>query len=192
MPKGLHRYYGSGDLHFITCSCYHREPWGAGPPCCFSLSLTRGEAAPPLRFCKGGYLRTQPNEPMRGLSSPQAATRCQVPDPILVDMISKVLRVPLANRRHTGPQISIRDCVECTATHPSKNEGWDSRFEGRGTPNPRELVERRASAQQKPTGTIARTIAEKILVGERGFEPPTPWSRTRFKRLLKSVGIRCF
>jgi putative transposase len=27
MPKGLHRYYGSGDLHFIPCSCYHREPW---------------------------------------------------------------------------------------------------------------------------------------------------------------------
>jgi putative transposase len=27
MPKGLRRYYGAGDLHFITCSCYHRKPW---------------------------------------------------------------------------------------------------------------------------------------------------------------------
>ena len=27
----------------------------------------------------------------------------------------------------------------------------------------------------------------KRLVGERGFEPPTPWSRTRFRPLLKSV-----
>jgi len=27
MPKGLRRYYGSGDLHFITCSCYQRKPW---------------------------------------------------------------------------------------------------------------------------------------------------------------------
>ena len=27
------------------------------------------------------------------------------------------------------------------------------------------------------------------MVGERGFEPPTPWSRTRFKLLLKSVEI---
>ena len=27
MPKGLRRYYGSGDLHFITCSCYQRRPW---------------------------------------------------------------------------------------------------------------------------------------------------------------------
>ena len=29
----------------------------------------------------------------------------------------------------------------------------------------------------------------KILVGERGFEPPTPWSRTRFQSLLKAVEI---
>jgi putative transposase len=27
MPKGLKRYYGAGDLHFITCSCYQRKPW---------------------------------------------------------------------------------------------------------------------------------------------------------------------
>jgi len=27
MPKGLRRYYGAGDLHFITCSCYQRKPW---------------------------------------------------------------------------------------------------------------------------------------------------------------------
>jgi putative transposase len=26
MPKGLKRYYGQGDLHFITCSCYRRRP----------------------------------------------------------------------------------------------------------------------------------------------------------------------
>jgi len=29
----------------------------------------------------------------------------------------------------------------------------------------------------------------KILVGERGFEPPTPWSRTRFQPLGKSGEI---
>jgi putative transposase len=27
MTKGLKRYYGTGDLHFITCSCYRRKPW---------------------------------------------------------------------------------------------------------------------------------------------------------------------
>jgi putative transposase len=27
MPAGLIRFYGSGDLHFITCSCCKREPF---------------------------------------------------------------------------------------------------------------------------------------------------------------------
>jgi putative transposase len=26
VPSGLRRYYGNGHLHFITASCYHREP----------------------------------------------------------------------------------------------------------------------------------------------------------------------
>ena len=26
MPSGLKRYYGSGDIHFITASCYQRQP----------------------------------------------------------------------------------------------------------------------------------------------------------------------
>ncbi len=26
MTQGLRRYYGSNDLHFITCSCYQRQP----------------------------------------------------------------------------------------------------------------------------------------------------------------------
>jgi putative transposase len=27
MPKGLRRWYGGGDLHFITSSCYQRKPF---------------------------------------------------------------------------------------------------------------------------------------------------------------------
>src|ERR1700731_917475 len=27
MPESLKRYYGSGDLHYITCSCYQRKRW---------------------------------------------------------------------------------------------------------------------------------------------------------------------
>src|SRR6478752_8599585 len=31
MPKRLKRYYGHDHLHFLTCSCYHRQPWLAPP-----------------------------------------------------------------------------------------------------------------------------------------------------------------
>jgi putative transposase len=27
MPAGLKRYYGNEHLHFLTCSCYHRQAW---------------------------------------------------------------------------------------------------------------------------------------------------------------------
>src|SRR5262245_31557609 len=27
MPKGLRRWHGGGEEHFITCSCYHRQPF---------------------------------------------------------------------------------------------------------------------------------------------------------------------
>jgi len=27
MTRGLKRYYGTDDAHFITCSCYQRKPW---------------------------------------------------------------------------------------------------------------------------------------------------------------------
>jgi hypothetical protein len=30
-------------------------------------------------------------------------------------------------------------------------------------------------------------ISLKGLVGERGFEPPTPWSRTRFQSLVNHI-----
>ena len=31
MPWNLKRYYGAGDLHFITCSCYRRQPLLGAP-----------------------------------------------------------------------------------------------------------------------------------------------------------------
>ena len=31
MRCNLKRYYGAGDLHFITCSCYRRQPWLSTP-----------------------------------------------------------------------------------------------------------------------------------------------------------------
>jgi putative transposase len=27
MPTRLKRYYGQDHLHYLTCSCYHRQPW---------------------------------------------------------------------------------------------------------------------------------------------------------------------
>ena len=53
--------------------------------------------------------------------------------------------------------------------------------EGKAT-NRYEIVH--SDVDEKPEGA-AKLL--KRMVGERGFEPPTPWSRTRFQSLLKSV-----
>src|ERR1700729_3696275 len=41
MPRGLHRYQQSGDLHFLTFSCYHRLPYLKRPEaaCLFESAL---------------------------------------------------------------------------------------------------------------------------------------------------------
>ncbi|MFZ0816357.1 MAG: transposase, partial [Candidatus Sulfotelmatobacter sp.] len=34
MTEGLHRFYGGTDLHFLTFSCYRRQPLFNKPRCC--------------------------------------------------------------------------------------------------------------------------------------------------------------
>ena len=55
----------------------------------------------------------------------------------------------------------------------------------------RKIIEARPSQNrlQWCDGKPETHLTLKILVGERGFEPPTPWSRTRFQALLKFVEI---
>jgi len=56
MTKGLHRYYGSHDLHFITCSCYHRQPQlGTAERRDLFLSILE-EARHKYRFVVHGYV----------------------------------------------------------------------------------------------------------------------------------------
>jgi putative transposase len=56
MPKGLERYYGAGDLHFITCSCYQRRPWlGTGLRRALFLTVLE-EVRKEHRFVVLGYV----------------------------------------------------------------------------------------------------------------------------------------
>src|SRR5579859_3778522 len=49
MPKGLKRFHSGGDEHFITCSCYHRQPCLASPRR-RDLPQFTPPSVPPLRF----------------------------------------------------------------------------------------------------------------------------------------------
>jgi putative transposase len=56
MPTGLKRYYGSGDLHFLTCSCYQRrQVLGTSSTRNLFLSILE-EARQRYRFVILGYV----------------------------------------------------------------------------------------------------------------------------------------
>jgi putative transposase len=56
MTSGLHRYQKAGDLHFITFSCYHRQPKLGTPVAraAFERSLEQTRRA--YGFCVAGYV----------------------------------------------------------------------------------------------------------------------------------------
>jgi len=56
MTKGLHRYYGNHDLHFITCSCYHRQPRLAKVECRDLFLNILEQARQKYRFVVHGYV----------------------------------------------------------------------------------------------------------------------------------------
>lgn len=56
MTKNLHRYYGNNDLHFITCSCYHRQPILHTPERRDLFIRTLEEARQKYRFVVHGYV----------------------------------------------------------------------------------------------------------------------------------------
>jgi REP element-mobilizing transposase RayT len=56
MTKGLHRYYGNHDLHFITCSCYHRQPQLSTPECGNLFLSILEQARQKYRFVVHGYV----------------------------------------------------------------------------------------------------------------------------------------
>jgi putative transposase len=69
MPQGLKRYYGTGYLHFITCSCYQRKAWlGTGRRRDLFLRLLE-ETRQQYRFIILGYV-VMPERGGEGVAHP--------------------------------------------------------------------------------------------------------------------------
>jgi putative transposase len=98
MPKGLNRYYGDDHLHFLTCSCYHRQPW---------LGTTRGrdlflqileEVRQRYRFVVVGYV-VMPDHIHLLISEPERGTPSTVMQVLKQRYARRLLR---KKRRKTG------------------------------------------------------------------------------------------
>jgi putative transposase len=73
MPRGLKRYQQSGDLHFITFSCYHRQPLLARASAKGLFQHALEQTRRQYRFGVTGYV-VMPEHVHLLLSEPERAT----------------------------------------------------------------------------------------------------------------------
>ncbi len=72
MPHGLQRYYGLGHVHYLTCSCYHREPWLASPRRRDLFIKILEQTRQSYRFVVAGYVVMPAHSP--SISDPERGT----------------------------------------------------------------------------------------------------------------------
>jgi putative transposase len=103
MPSGLRGYYGAGDLHFITCSCYQRQPLlGTSQRRDLFLRVLE-RVRRRYRFVVIGYV-VMPEHVHLLLSEPQRGTPSTVMQALKLGFARRVL----AGMRRHGAQASLR------------------------------------------------------------------------------------
>ncbi len=117
MPRDLKRYYGAGDLHFITCSCYRRQPLlGTSPRRDLFLKVLE-QVRRRYQFVVVGYV-VMPEHFHLLMSEPQERTPSTVMQALKLGFARRVLAE--ARRRRSPAQPSLLD-------HISQHV-WQSRF----------------------------------------------------------------
>ena len=93
MPRGLIRYYGSGDLHFITCSCYHRLPLLASAKRRNLFLTVLEQIRKSYSFVILGYV-LMPEHFHLLISEPQRGTPSKVIQALKVGFVRRLLKRP--------------------------------------------------------------------------------------------------
>jgi REP element-mobilizing transposase RayT len=102
MWRKLKRYYGAGDLHFITCSCYRRQPW-LGTPRRRDLFLTVLEQVRKrYQFVVLGYV-VMPEHIHLLISEPQEKTPSTVMQALKLGFARRVIAEAQRLGPSTGP-----------------------------------------------------------------------------------------
>lgn len=109
MTQGLKRYYGSGDLHFITCSCYQRRPYLVTPEACDLFLSELERMRKKYRFIVVGYV-VMPEHFHLLMSEPQKGTPSLVMQAVKLGFTRRVLQK--------------RRC----STEPNARHLWQPRF----------------------------------------------------------------
>jgi putative transposase len=117
VPQGLKRYYGAGDAHFITCSCYHHQPWlNSASRRDLFLSILE-ETRQRYRFVVLGYV-VMPEHFHLLISEPQVGDPSKVMQVVKQRFAQRVLR--RSRRKRNADQSSLWE--------PGPVHVWQARF----------------------------------------------------------------
>ena len=142
MPRSLHRFYGAGDLHFLTFSCYQRRPFlGSAPRRDLFLQVLETMRRR-YRFVVLGYV-VMPEHVHLLLSEPQRDT---------LSTVVQALKLGFC-RRLLGP---LRTPHEPTLW-PNPKHVWQARFYDFNVWSERKRIEKLRYMHCNP---VARGLAE--------------------------------
>jgi putative transposase len=119
MPPRLHRYYGAGYLHFITTSCYRRQPLLGSPHRRDLFLRVLEEVRRRYKFVVVGYV-VMPEHVHLLLSEPERANPSVVMQALKQSFARRVLS--RLRRRDCTPQASLWDGT------PGEDHIWQRRF----------------------------------------------------------------
>jgi putative transposase len=169
MPRGLHRYYGADQLHFITCSCYRRLPLLRSARSRDRLLSVLEQTRQRYRFVVAGYV-VMPEHIHLLLSEPEVGA---------LSTVMQVLKQRTA--RASLPKTKPRDPrrIKLFGEIPARAPSWQTRFHDFNVWTEKKRVEKLRYMHRNP---VKRGLAE------------TPenwrWSSYRFYLLDESGPVR--
>jgi len=128
MPWGLKRYYGTGGLHFITCSCFGREPVLGTPERRDLLLTVLEQMRQRYRFVVVGYV-VMPEHLHLLISEPEVGNPSTVMQAVKLGFARRVLDPSSKQKPH--PSTSSGQAFSQSARemeHPAPHHIWQRRF----------------------------------------------------------------
>jgi putative transposase len=125
MPWGLKRYYGTGALHFITSSCYQRQPFLGTPDRRDLLLKVLELMRDRYRFVVIGYV-VMPEHVHLLMSEPQVGTPSTVIQAIKLGFTSRILKKRVPHFSRTLREVGL--FAGPTSHSNSPHHLWQARF----------------------------------------------------------------
>jgi len=176
MPKDLKRYYGYDYLHFLTCSCYHRQPWLREPRRRDLFLHILEQVRQRYHFAVLGYV-VMPDHIHLLISEPERGTPSIIMQVVKQRFARRALR---RRRRHAAAQAEL---------WPEQPHVWQRRFYDFNVWSQRKKVEKLRYMHRNPVkrGLVREpeqwrwSSYRSYALGEQGVVKINQWPKAVMK-----------